>query len=94
MGLMELGLLPLLLDGDSVELLASRFGVSMDSIESVNGIVPGEPYPIENSSTPALVPSPYSDAIVVVSMQGSCLLRSRFCKTTLNYSLQPTISVC
>ncbi|KAI7741349.1 hypothetical protein M8C21_029254 [Ambrosia artemisiifolia] len=26
-------------DGDSVELLASRFGVSMDSIESVNGIV-------------------------------------------------------
>ena len=25
-------------DGDSVESLASRFGVSMDSIESVNGI--------------------------------------------------------
>ncbi|KAJ0491979.1 putative LysM domain-containing protein [Helianthus annuus] len=41
MGLMELGLLPLLLDGDSVELLASRFGVSMDSVESVNGI--GDP---------------------------------------------------
>lgn len=25
-------------DGDSVELLSSRFGVSMDSIESVNGL--------------------------------------------------------
>ncbi|KAJ0918405.1 putative protein kinase RLK-Pelle-LysM family [Helianthus annuus] len=70
-------------DGDSVELLASRFGVSMASIEKVNGIVdpdnitvgalyyiplnsvPGEPYPIENNSTLAPAPSPYSDAIVV-----------------------------
>ncbi|KAJ0865430.1 hypothetical protein HanRHA438_Chr12g0540421 [Helianthus annuus] len=31
MGLMELGLLPLLLDGDSVELLASRFGPGCSS---------------------------------------------------------------
>ncbi|KAJ9559697.1 hypothetical protein OSB04_004857 [Centaurea solstitialis] len=63
-------------EGDSIELLASRFGVSMDSIEDVNGIsnsdnvtvgalyyiplnsVPGEPYPVENDTSPASAPAP------------------------------------
>ncbi|CAJ2663812.1 unnamed protein product [Trifolium pratense] len=63
-------------DGDSVESLASRFGVSMDSIEDVNGLdgpdnvtvgslyyipldsVPGDPYPLNNASPPASVPTP------------------------------------
>ncbi|KAL4560011.1 hypothetical protein LXL04_032159 [Taraxacum kok-saghyz] len=63
-------------EGDSIELLASRFGVSMDSIETVNGIsnsdnvtvgalyyiplnsVPGDPYPVENNTTPAPAPAP------------------------------------
>ncbi|GMH03717.1 hypothetical protein Nepgr_005556 [Nepenthes gracilis] len=66
-------------DGDSVASLASRFGVSMDSIEAANGIddpdnfsvgsiyyipldlVPGEPYPLENSTAPAPVPIPSSN---------------------------------
>ncbi|KAE9621388.1 putative protein kinase RLK-Pelle-LysM family [Lupinus albus] len=66
-------------DGDSVESLASRFGVSMDSIESVNGIddpdnvtvgslyyipldsVPGDPYPLKNTTPPAPVPAPSVD---------------------------------
>ncbi|KAH9605117.1 hypothetical protein KSS87_005741 [Heliosperma pusillum] len=53
-------------DGDTITSLASRFGVSMDSIEQINGIsnpdnvtvVPGDPYPIETSISPAPVPSP------------------------------------
>ncbi|KAH1219366.1 LysM domain receptor-like kinase 3 [Glycine max] len=60
-------------DGDSVESLASRFGVSMDSIETVNGIdnptvgslvyiplnsVPGESYHLMNDTPPAPTPSP------------------------------------
>ncbi|KAA8541739.1 hypothetical protein F0562_022891 [Nyssa sinensis] len=70
-------------DGDSIESLASRFGVSMDSIETVNGIdnpdnisvgalyyiplnsVPGEPYPIENDVSPAPVPAPSVNNVVV-----------------------------
>lgn len=68
-------------DGDSVESLASRFGVSMDSIEGVNGLdgpdnvtvgslyyipldsVPGDPYPLNNASPPASVPTPSVDNI-------------------------------
>ncbi|KAK2406242.1 lysM domain receptor kinase [Trifolium repens] len=66
-------------DGDSVESLSSRFGVSMDSIEDVNDLdgpdnvtvgslyyipldsVPGDPYPLNNASPPASVPTPSVD---------------------------------
>lgn len=68
-------------DGDSVESLSSRFGVSMDSIEDVNGLdgpdnvtvgslyyipldsVPGDPYPLNNASPPASVPTPSVDSL-------------------------------
>ncbi|KAL9244599.1 hypothetical protein vseg_018362 [Gypsophila vaccaria] len=61
-------------EGDTVASLASRFGVSMSSIEQVNGVVdpsnvtvgglyyiplnsvPGDPYPIETSISPAPAP--------------------------------------
>ncbi|KAK9690170.1 hypothetical protein RND81_09G109000 [Saponaria officinalis] len=63
-------------DGDTIASLASRFGVSMDSIEQLNGIsnpnnvtlgdlyyvplnaVPGDPYPVETSISPAPAPTP------------------------------------